>query len=272
MQAVSANPLAGVMSSFLRHRPLVVEMVLREISLRFRTSTLGLAWSVLHPLLLLAVFTFVFGAVLKVRWAAAVSTAEFSLVLFAGLIVYNLFAECLVRAPGMIVSRASLVKKTAFPLEVLAWVQVGHALFSLATATVVLLAFEVALRGAIPWTALLLPAVLLPVVFAALAAGWLVGALAVFVRDFEQVVAPLSTALLFLTPVFFDLGTVPEGWRTLFYANPLTFAVEQARAVLLDGRAPDFAGLAIGTLIAYLAAAASLAFFERARGEFADAL
>lgn len=264
--------LGGVLSSFVRHRALIVEMVTREIQLRFRTSVVGVLWSLLHPLLLLLVFAFVFGKVLQVRWSRAETTAEFALVLFAGLLVFNLFAECLQRAPGMIVSRVSLVKKIAFPLEILAWVQVGHALFTFAAGTLVLLVFEWTLRGHVPWTVVWLPLVVVPVVLAGLAVGWLFGALCVFVRDIEQLVGPVSMALLFLTPIFFDLAIVPEPYRAWFYANPLTFAVEQARAVLIDGHGPDLPALAAGTLIAYGCAAAALAFFRRARDEFADAL
>jgi lipopolysaccharide transport system permease protein len=266
------TPLAAVVTSLLRHRALVVEMTLREIQLRFRTSAVGVAWALLQPLAMLAIFAFVFGAILKVKWSNAGSTTEFALVLFAGLLVFNLFAECLQQAPTLIVSRSTLVKRVAFPLEVLPWVQVGHALFAFATGTVVLLAFALLVRRSIPPTVILLPLVILPVVLAGLAAGWLLGALGVFVRDLQQIVAPLSMALLFLTPVFFDLSIVPETFRPWFYANPLTFAVEQSRAILLDGQLPDFAGLAIGTLVSWLAAAASLALFRRAREEFADAL
>jgi lipopolysaccharide transport system permease protein len=269
---VTGNPFVGVLSSLLRHRALAAEMTAREIRLKFRSSAVGVAWSLLHPLLLLAVFAFVFGSVLQVKWSTAGSTTDFALVLFAGLLVYNLFAECLLRAPGMIVSRATLVKKVAFPLEILAWVQVGHALFGFVAGTAVLLLFQLLVRGAIPATALLLPVVIVPVVLAGLAVGWLFGALSVFVRDFEHVVGPLSMALLFLTPVFFDLSIVPEPFRAWFYANPLTFAVDQARAILLEARWPDPLGLAVGTAIAYLAATAALAFFNRARSEFADAL
>lgn len=269
---MSGNPFVGVVTSLLRHRALVVEMTVREIQLRFRSSAVGVAWSLLQPLLMLIVFAFVFGMVLKVRWSRAETTTEFALVLFAGLLVFNLFADCLQRAPAMIVSRPALVKKVAFPLEILAWVQVGHALFSFAAGAIVLFVFELLFRGFIPPTVVLLPLVIVPVVLAGLAAGWLVGAVTVFVRDFEQVVAPLSMALLFLTPVFFDLDIVPPEFRPWFYANPLTFAVDQARAILLDGRWPDPTGLLVGTLVTYLAAAAAFAFFNRARDEFADAL
>ena len=269
---VAASSLTGVFTTFSRHRPLIIEMTSREIKLRFRTSAMGVLWSLLQPLAMLAIFAFVFGAILKVRWANAATTTEFALVLFAGLLVFNLFNECLTAAPGLVVSRSSLVRQHGFPLEILPWVQLGHALFGFVAGALVLFAFELAVRRSIPATALMFPLVIVPVALAGLAAGWLLGALGVFVRDVQQVVAPLSMALLFLTPVFFDLSIVPDAYRPWFYANPLTFAVEQGRAVLLEGRMPDFAGLLIGTGIAWLAAAASLASFRRARDEFADAL
>ena len=264
--------MADVIGTLLRHRAIVAEMTWREVRNRVRGSIGGLLWSLLQPLLMLVIFAFVFGTILKVKWASAETPTEFALALFAGLLIFNLFAECLQRAPGLVVSRPNLVKKIVFPVEIIAWVHVGQALFAFAIGAIVLLIGEFFARGFIPWTVFLLPIVVLPVVFAGLAVSWLLGAITVFVRDIEQVVAPLSMALLFLTPVFFDLSLVPERYRGWFLANPLTAAVEQGRAVLLDGVVPDFATLAVGTVVAYIFAALSLAFFRRARGEFADVL
>jgi lipopolysaccharide transport system permease protein len=264
--------MTAVFTSLTRHWRLVAEMTQREILGQLKGSFGGLAWPLLQPLLLLAVFAFVFGEIMKVKWVRAEGTQDFVLLLYCGLIVFNLFGECLQRAPSLLVSRPNLVKKIVFPLEALAWVQVLQALFTFALSLLVLLIFTAALRGGLPWTVVFIPVVILPVVLAGLAVSWLVGAAAVFVRDVAQLVGPLVTALLFLSPVFFDLDAVPPGSRTLFALNPLTPSIEQMRGVLLDGKAPDVVQLGVGITVAYLFAFISLWFFRRAKEDYADAL
>jgi lipopolysaccharide transport system permease protein len=264
--------IKDVITTLWQHHALVGEMIWRELQNRVRGSIGGLLWPVLQPLVMLLIFAFVFGTILKVRWTRAESTAEFALTLFAGLLVFNLFAECLQRAPTLVLSRPNLVKKIVFPVEILSWVHVGQAFITFSIGAIILVLFQLFVRGTVPWTACLVPLVVLPVIFVGLGVGWLLGALTVFVRDVEQIVAPLSMALLFLTPVFFDLSLVPDAYRGWFLANPLTAAVEQTRAVLLDGVVPSTAMLAAGTAIAYGFAAMSLAFFRRARPEFADVM
>lgn len=264
--------LTGAVWTAVAHRELISRLVVREVAARYRGSVMGLLWSLLQPLAMLAVFTTVFGVVLKAKWAGTGSNAEFALVLFSGLLVFGLFSECLVKAPASITQRANLVKKVVFPLEVLAWVNVGSALFSFAVAFLVWACFYVILHGSLHVTLFYLPVVILPVLFVGAAVGWLLGALGVFWRDLDQLVGPLSMAVLFLSPVFFSLTSVPPEYQGWFLANPMTFVIEQARAVMLRGERPDWSGLAIASAATYLLAVAALAFFRRARQDFADAL
>jgi lipopolysaccharide transport system permease protein len=265
------TPLS-VLAPLVHHRLLVVEMTRREILIKTRGSVGGVLWSLLQPLLLLSIFALVFGEILRTKWAAAGDTRGFVLFLFSGLIVFNLFGDSLQSAPGLLLNRPNLVKKVVFPLETLAWVHVLQALWTFALSLVVLLGFLLVLRGGVPWTAIFVPVVVLPVVLASLAVSWFVGALAVFVRDVAQVVGPLVTALLFLSPVFFDLNAVPERFRPLFAVNPLSPSIEQMRAILLDGRPPDATQLAVGIAVSFCLAWGALWFFCRAREDVADAL
>ena len=261
-----------VITSLTRHWRLIAEMTRREILSQIKGSFGGILWPLLQPLLLLAIFAFVFGEVLKVKWVRAGGTQDFVLLLFCGLIVFNFFGECLQRAPALVASRPSLVKKVVFPVETLAWVHVLQALFTFTLSLGVLLLFTAALRGGLPWTVIFIPVVILPMLLAGLGVSWLVGAIAVFVRDVTQVVGPLVMALLFLSPVFFDLAAVPAGFRAAFALNPLTPTIEQARAALLDGKAPDPVQLGVGIVVAFLFAWFGLWFFRRAQPDFADAL
>lgn len=264
------NPLS-VFLVLWHHRFLVGRLALREVLQRYRGSTFGLLWSLFHPLLMLCVFTFVFGHVIQAKWGREVEdTAEFGLVLFCGLIVFWMLSECLGRSPRLVLEHATFVKRVVFPLEVLPWVVVATALFHAAVSAVVLLVAVWAVQGSLPWTALLFPLVLLPVALLGLGACWFFSALGVYVRDLQQVMPVLVTALLFLTPIFYPPEAVPEALRVLLGLNPLAPAVEQARAVLLFGTLPD-AGRLLGMLAgAWAVAWLGLGWFVRARRGFAD--
>jgi len=140
-----------------QNRQLWWRLTEREILGRYRGSALGLGWSVLNPLAMLAVYTFVFSQVFKSRWGGLeeLGPLGFAVNLFAGLIVFNLFSECASRAPNLIVNNPNYVKKVVFPLEVLGSVAVGNAGFHALTSLAVLLVFELMLFKHIPATILL---------------------------------------------------------------------------------------------------------------------
>jgi lipopolysaccharide transport system permease protein len=252
-----------------------MELVRRSITARYRGSVLGILWSLLTPLFMLAVFTFVFGSVLKAKWAGAAedaSIAEFAVVLFAGLIVFQLFSEVVTAAPGLILANQNYVKKIVFPLEILVPVALGSALFHAGVSFLVLLAFVLAIHGAIAWTALLLPLVIVPFCLMILGLGWFLASLGTYVRDIGQVLGTVVTALMFLSPIFFPLTALPEWLRPWLVLNPLALPVEEARKVLVFGQIPDFAGLAAYAIAAVLVAGAGYFWFQTTRKGFADVL
>lgn len=253
-------------------RRLVFDLAWRDISQKYRGAFLGLSWGFFQPLLSLAVFSTVFGVFLQVRWAGTQSTFEFALFLFCGLIPFNFVSECLQRAPTLILSNPSYVKKIVFPLQVLPWVSVLVAGFQALLSIVVWLLFSVFIRGGIEVTALLVPVVLLPVVVWAVAFGWFFAALGVYVRDAAQFVSILTPMLMFLSPVLYPVDAVPEAYRFWIYLNPVTPVVEQMRVVLLAGEVPDFTALTVTFLIGLFVALLSLAWFQKLRQGFADVI
>ncbi|MES2741851.1 MAG: ABC transporter permease [Pseudomonadota bacterium] len=272
MQSFSISPQAMV-SSLWRHRALTRALVQREVMGRYRGSIMGLLWSFLNPVLMLLVYTFVFSVVFKARWhAGSDSKTEFALVLFAGLLVFNLFAECFNRAPALILSNVNYVKKVVFPLEILPWVALGAAMFhALISVTVWLLAYLI-LYGLPHPTVLLLPLVVLPLILFIMGVTWGLAALGVYLRDVAQFIGVLTTVLMFLSPIFYSGNSLPAEYRGLLQFNPLTPAIEQARDVLFWGRVPDptlwFAYLCGSALIAWL----GFAWFQKTRKGFADVL
>jgi lipopolysaccharide transport system permease protein len=272
--AAQSVSVMALIDSLWRNRQLIAQMTRREVVGRYRGSVMGLAWSFFNPILLLAVYTFVFSVVFKSRWGGDgdETRTQFAVVLFAGMIVHALLAEVLNRAPGLILSNANYVRKVVFPLEILPVVSLGAALFhSLISLGVLLLAFIV-FNGYLHWTAILAPVVLLPLAILSLGFAWMLASLGVFLRDVGQVIGLVTTVMLFLAPVFYPITALPSHIRPWLMANPLTFIIEQARDVLIWGRMPDWIGLGAFTLLAVAVAWLGYAWFQRTRKGFADVL
>lgn len=260
----------NMVSMIWRHRSLVVELTKREFSGRYRGSFGGIVWSFVQPLFLLSIYTLAFGVILKSRWGATGSTADYALMLFAGLIVFNAFSEVLGRSPTLVTGNPNFVKKVVFPLELLPVITVATALIhALIGITVWLLAYVV-LHGIPKPTAVLLPFILACFAPVLLGLGWLLSAIGVAVKDISQLTSMLTHTLLFLTPIFYSIEAAPPVLQNLLMLNPLTFVVEQFRLVLFYGQMPSLRGLALYFVLAFLFAWVALVLFKRLRPTFAD--
>lgn len=272
-RAPSPTP-AAMFTSFWRNRHLIWQMVRREIAARYRGSIIGLAWSFINPLLMLAVYTFVFSVVFKARWGTGEneSQAQFAIILFAGLIVFGLFAETVNRAPRQIISNANYVKKVVFPLEILSLVSLGAVLFHSMISLLVLLLAQLIINQSIPWTAVLFPLVLLPLIFTSLGAAWFLAALGVYVRDIGQITTVFTTVLMFLSAIFYPVSALPERYQVWLRLNPLVLIISESRKVLIFGSLPDWFWLGIAMLMGLAIAFSGFWWFQKARKGFADVL
>jgi lipopolysaccharide transport system permease protein len=260
--------------SLFRHRELWWRLSEREVIGRYRGSILGWGWSLLTPLLMLAVYTFVFSTVFKSSWGVPGQTGPlaFAINLFAGLIAFGLFSECVSKAPGLILGNANYVTKVIFPLEILGASSVAAALFHACASVVILLGFKLLAIHSIPLTALLLPLVWLPLVLGCLAMTWLLSALGVFLRDLDQLVGVAVSMLMFMSAVFYPLSALPPAWQPVLKLNPLVLAIEQSRRVLVQGTMPGTRYVLLGSLLMLVACEISYRLFCRARRGFADVL
>ena len=272
--AAQPTSLASLAKSFWQHRQLIKQMAWREVVGRYKGSFMGLFWSFINPVLMLAVYTFVFSVVFKARWGigAEESKTSFALILFVGLIVHGLLAEVLNRAPSLIVSNVNYVKKVIFPLEILPAISLIAALFHSMVSILVLLLASAAVNLYLPWTVILLPIILLPIIILILGLSWILASLGVFIRDVGQTIGIITTVTLFLAPVFYPLSAMPEKYQPYILANPLTFIIEQSREVLIYGHLPNWSGLGLYMLIAIGVAWAGYAWFQKTRKGFADVL
>ena len=262
------------LSSLLQHRELWLRLSEREIAGRYRGSVLGWGWSLLTPLLMLGVYTFVFSTVFKARWGdlEQAGSLGFAINLFAGLISFNIFAECASQAPTLILGNVNYVKKVIFPLETLSAVSVTAALFHACTSTIILLAFELIAIHQVPLTVLWLPLVWLPYVLGCLAMSWCVSALGVFLHDLGQVIGVMVSMLMFMSAVFYPLSALPQSLQTVLALNPLVLVIEQSRRVLVQGMPPSIIYLLLGSVLMLGLCELSFRLFKKAQRGFADVL
>ena len=257
-----------------RQRELWWRLTEREIAGRYRGSVLGWSWTFLTPLLMLAVYTFVFTEVFKSRWGNMEHAGPlgFAINLFAGLIVFNVFAETASKSPSLVLENSALVTKVIFPVEVLSAVCVTAACFHALTSLAVLILFCLVANGGVPLTMLWLPLVWLPLALGCLGMGWLLSALGVFLRDLGQVVAVVVSLMMFMSTVFYPLSALPSHWRPLLKLNPLVQVIEQTRQVAINGDPPSVLYLCLGIPIALLGCEISFRLFQKAKRGFADVL
>jgi lipopolysaccharide transport system permease protein len=260
--------------SLWEHRQLIRQMTVREVAGRYRGSIMGLAWSFLQPIFMLCVYSFIFSVVFQSRWSVNPENgkAQFATILFVGMLIHGFFAEVLNRAPMLIFANVNYVKKVVFPLEILPIVLVGAALFHSLISVLILMIAVFIISGAVPLTSFYLPLIVLPLVILTSGIAWALASFGVFLRDIGQSISLLTGVLLFLAPVFYPISALPPEFQPLILANPLTFIIEQARDVLIFGRAPNLLGL-----LAYLAFALAItwlgyACFQKTRKGFADVL
>ena len=270
------QPQTGLLyvgTSLIYNRFVILQLARRAILGRYRGSMLGMLWSLFTPLLMLAIYTFVFGTVLKMRWATQEGgTLEFAAFLFSGMIVHGVLAECLNQSATLISGNPQYVKKIVFPLEVLPWVTVISAFFQALISLFVLVGYQFIVEGSIPWTALLLPLPFAALALVCVGVGWFVSAAAVYFKDIAQVAGILTTVLFFMAPILYPKSMLPQTFQPLLYINPITFVIEQVRDLLLLGSSPNWGWLLIYFGCALLFARVALGWFQRTRQGFADVL
>lgn len=260
-----------MLRSAIVNRQLIGQLIRRDVVGRYRGSVMGIAWSFLNPLLMLVIYTIVFSGIFKQPWPglAADTKTGFAVILFVGLIVHGLFAECVTRAPGLVLANPNYVKRVIFPLEILPWVSMGSALFHSLISLCVLIVAQVAVNGALPWTVVLLPIAVLPLIFTTLGIAWFLSALGVFVRDIGQITTVIVSVAMFLAPVFYPVSRVSS---RLIYLNPLTYPIEDARGALIFGRVPSPLHVVVSLGVGLVVAQIGFWWFQKTRKGFADVI
>jgi lipopolysaccharide transport system permease protein len=267
------NP-AGLLYNLYLHRHLLRQLTRRDIESRYRGSSLGLLWALVTPLLLLAIYTFVFSVIFQARWqqGGSVDRVDFAITLFAGLIAFGVFTECVNRAPLLITGNPNYVKRVVFPLEVLPVTVLGSALFHALISMGVLVAGLLAVRHTLPATILLLPVAALPLVALSLGTAWFLASLGVYLRDTANAVSLVTQMLFFLTPLFYPIEAVPAAFRPLLWINPLSAVVDGFRRVAVFGQPLAWLPWAAVTAVSLAMLLLGYAWFMKTKIGFANVI
>lgn len=254
---------------------LTQQMTIRAIQERYRGSILGASWSFLTPLMMLLVYTFIFSTVFQSRWpgtASGDSKLKFAILLFSGLSLYGFMSEVLLQSSGIIINHTNYVKKVVFPVVILPIVVTMSALFNLGISLIILVFFQALSEHIVPLTTLFLPLIILPLALCLLGLSWFIASLGTYLRDINQIITPMVTALLFLGPILYPMSVLPSIAQKYMYLNPLSFPVEQVRDVVIWGKAPNWSGLAIYSAVSVLIFIAGKVWFTKTQKGFADVL
>jgi lipopolysaccharide transport system permease protein len=255
-----------------RRFELILSLARRELVARYRGSFLGIVWALLTPVVMIAIFTFIFAGIFGARFGVNGSTWDYALYLFCGLLPWTMFQDTLVQSATTIVNHSNLVKRVVFPLETLPIAQALSSLGNQLFGTVALLIAIVIMHQELHLTILWLPALIIPQLLFTLGAAWLIAALGVFLRDIAQGISLILSAWMFLTPIIYPESIVPDRYRFFININPFTALVRSYRRILLEGAAPDWTGLAYFTGVALISFLFGYWWFARTRKNFADVI
>jgi len=261
-----------MISHLWKHRELIFQLTRMRILQQYKGSYLGLFWSVLKPLSMMLVYTFVFSVIINAKWhgGASGTHSEFAITLFTGYIAFNIFSESVQAAPSLVLNNPSYVKKVIFPIEVLPVISTFAVVVDSFFSMVILLLGTIFILDTFPWTLVFLPAIYVPLILLSLGFSWFLASLGVFFKDLQHLVFILIQMLFFLTPLFYSLSAVPEAYRKFYIMNPLAAIVNHFRMVILWGEIPPLHEYVSLTLICLVICFAGYRVFARNRTLLSD--
>lgn len=277
MKSVSLIQLFNPINTFRNlygHRDLIKQFAWRDFVSRYKGSFLGVFWSFITPLMMLAVYAFVFSVIFKSKWTPDSDTSriDFALILFCGMTVFNIFGDTVNRAPSLILSYPNYVKKVVFPLEILPAAALITSILNAAISLAILIPAQLVFNFTMSRTIFLFPLVLVPLCAVTMGMSWFLSSLGVFVRDVGQTVGVAVTILFFMSGIFFPVSAVPKDFQFLMNINPLTTVLEESRRTLMWGQTPDWSWMLTTTIFSLAIMQLGYAWFMRTKRAFADVI
>lgn len=255
-----------------RRRGLILNLVARDFKQRYIGSSLGWLWAAVHPMVLLASWTFVFAVVFKVKLARDAGTSNYAIFLFAGMLPWMLFSETVQRSANSIVDYANLITKSVFPAELIPIAIFLSNVLTHLLGLLILFIVVLATTHKLSVLLVLLPVYMFLLGLFTLGVSWLVSSLNVFIRDTAQVLLIVLTFWFWFTPIFFTVDQLPPRLRFLAMWNPLAEVVSAYRSCILLARWPSYTELAQLILLSLGTFIVGGLFFRHSKGAFGDVL
>lgn len=273
MQSFFMEPFISIVNNY----ELLKQLVLRNIAVRYKGTILGSLWTIVQPLFLLVVYSFVFSMVFKTRWGNSVGEIEndkysFAIIMFCGMTIFSVFSDTISSAPGLIVSNPNYVKKVVFPIEILPVAQVISTVILNMIWFILLFLGAVIFLHSLSWTMLFLPIIFLPYILLTMGLSFFLASLGVFFRDISQFCVLIVQVLYMMTPIFYPLQMVPGRFKYILMLNPLTWFVEETRAVFLFGKLPNWEALGVLSFLSVIVFYLGYAWLQKTKKGFADVL
>ena len=249
------------------YRGLAWALTLRDIKVRYKQTVLGVAWAVIQPVTNMLIFSVLLG-----RFAGVPSDGHpYPLFVYAGLLPWMLFANAIASIGNSVVASAHLVSKVYFPRLIIPLSSVGSVIVDFLISLVILSVLMVYYGNGLRLRLAILPLVVLGILVVALGVGALLAALTAAYRDFRYVIPFLLQVWLYGTPVVYPLSAVPDGWRWVFYLNPMTGLVDGFRFSVL-GAGYGIAGLLSALPLAVVLLGLGVSYFQGVQRKFADVI
>lgn len=257
----------------MKNRYLLQQLIIRDFKQKYKGSILGALWSVIVPLFMMVIYTFVFSEIFHVKWSAESNDKyEYALVIFCGLSSFNMLSEVMTRSITAISGNVNYVKKVIFPLEMLPIAITVTAFVNCLISYGILIVGRLILYRSIYITTLEIVFVVVPLFLTCLGVSYLLSALAVFYKDIANAISIFVTALMYISPVFYSLDAVPSQFKAIAIINPLTYIIENARRVCLYGYNISITYFVCSICIAAIIFAIGELVFKRVKDGFADML
>jgi lipopolysaccharide transport system permease protein len=265
-----------ISSNFLQkiyiQRSLIRNFVVRDLRARYIGSFIGIFWSVIHPIVLLITYTFVFSFIFGLRPRPDEGTDNFPLYLFSGILPWLFFQDTLQRSSTIIIENTNLVTKTLFPSEILPLVVLLSGFVNHLIGFAILLCMLLFVIGKISVFILLIPVYLFFLMIFTLGISWFVASLNVFVRDVSQILTVILTFWFWSTPIFYSKAQFPKSLVFLVDCNPLACIIIGYRKCLLQRHMPDLGQLAVFAIVSLVVFSVGGIFFRKTKREFVDIL
>lgn len=249
-----------------KYRELLKTNIQKEIRGKYKGAWLGIVWSYLNPILMLAVYTFVFSIIMKVQ------IENYSAYLFVGLMPWTFFTSTVSQSCLSVIVNGGIIKKVYFPREIIPLSTVAANVVNFLISMIIVLGFLLISGVGVSWHIILFPVVLFIQFILLLGIAFILSSITVFARDLEHIVSVILMAGFYATPIVYDLNSVPPKFLTFLKLNPMSSIIQGYRDILFYHQLPNMKMLGIVAIASFILLALGYKLFKHLEKSFVEEL